>query len=289
MGAMRPIAPVLLLLAVASAQDPFAAVLERFEKAVTQTLKPEGHAKVDPAVDELVATGDVRAIEPLLRQLVATYEREDTLYKALRDVQRSGAEAGERATELDEELGFLRLKEQAGDASVGPKIRKILDEQEKLARVFHDTREATVRLEHTVTFVQELREILLKGCARVLNGLKGEKFAAGLESLRRSLDLANRDQALVMVRLLRMSATTQAEPQLLDILADEKADGAVLRAAQYALAACMTRRGAETLLRIWERDPEGRGKHARNALSLAAKRNLADLEAARAWVAGLGG
>jgi len=286
---MRPIALLLLVAAAASAQDPFAATLERFDKAVARTIEPGAHAKVNAAVEELVATGDVRAVEPLLRQLVATYEHEGVLFKAIKEAQRIGADALERENAIGTALGFLRVKEKAGDSTVGPAIQKLTDEQGEKRRLFSEKREESARLDRISVFVRELREKLLVGCVRVLKGLEGETVAAGLASARRMLDVANRDQALVLVRVLRMSGAKEAEAHLLEILAQPKVDGAVLRAAQYAVAPLMTRRGAETLLGVWERDPEGRGRHARNALSMAAKRNLGDLEAARAWVASLDG
>jgi len=287
---MRPIALLLLLAAAASAQDPFTATLERFEKeGGARTLEPGAQTNVNAAVEDLVATGDVRAVTPLLQQLVATYERERILFKSVKEAQKVGADSVERATEVERELEFLRLKENAGDLSVGPEIQKRVDEQKKLARVFEEQRGATMRIDRAIAFVRDLREKLLVGCAQVLKGLEGGTLESGLGNARQALDLADRDQALVLVRVLRMSGAKQAEPHLLFILAHPKVDGAVLRAAQYAVAPLMTRRGAETLLRVWERDPEGRGKHARHAMSMAAKKKLADLEAARAWVESLGG
>lgn len=289
MGAMRSIAFLLVATAAVWAQNPFAAILERFEKAAAQTLEPGAQARIDPAVEELVATGDVRAVKPLLRQLVATYERERILFKRVKETQQAGADAVERATDLEKELEFLHLKEKAGDSSVGPEIQKRVEERMKLQRVFDERRGETMQLDRTITFVRELRDKLIVGCAQVLKGLAGDALAKGLETTREMLDLANRDQALVLVRVLRLSGAKEAEAHLLDILAAKNVDAAVLRAAQYAVAPLMTRRGAETLLRIWERDPEGRGKHARHAMSLAAKRNLADLAAARAWAESLNG
>jgi hypothetical protein len=289
MSAMRPIALLLLITAAASAQDPFAATLERFEKAAARTPEPGAHAQINAAVEDLVATGDVRAVQPLLQQLVATYERERILFKLVAATQKAAADAAERATAIERELGFFRLKENAGDPSAGPTIEKLVDEQKKQVRVIEETRGDVSRADRTITFVRDLREKLLVGCVQVLKGLEGEALEAGLGTARQVLGVADRDRALVLVRVLRTSGAKQAESHLLDVLANLKVDGAVLRAAQYAVVPLMTRRGAETLLRVWERDPEGRGKHARHAMSLAAKKNLADLEAARAWVESLGG
>ncbi|MHC4816530.1 MAG: hypothetical protein ACYTF8_00520, partial [Planctomycetota bacterium] len=91
------------------------------------------------------------------------------------------------------------------------------------------------------------------------------------------------------VRVLGRSGLKEAEPHLLEVFAHPKIDEAVMRAAQYAIVPLMTRRGAEVLLGIWERDPTGRGRHARHALSLAAHRHLADVETARTWAKTLDG
>jgi hypothetical protein len=289
MGAMRPMAVLFLLVAATSAQDRFNETLRRFEKAAVRTPEPGAQATVYPAIEDLVATGDVRAVKPLLSLLVTTFEIEQGLFKTNKDLRKRGAEAFERAKALDGELEFLRLKEKAGDKSVGPEIQKRVDERDKKTRYFEQVRAETTRIGRTIDFVRDVREKLADGCAQVLKGLKDDQLTAGLNGARQVLDIANREQALFLVRVLRTSGLKAAEPHLLEVFAHPKVDDAVLRAAQYAVAPLMTRRGAQALLSVWERDPEGRGKHARHALSLAASRNLTDLAAARAWVKTLDG
>ena len=281
---MRPIAVLLLVAAAVSAEDPFAAALERFERSVAKAAEPEAQATVDLAIEALVATGDVRAVKPLLSFLATTFALEEGLHKANKEVLRRGAEATERIETLDGEIQFLHLKEKAGDTSVGPELRKRIEEHATQVRVSDASRGETRRLGSAIGFVRGVREKLADGCALVLKGLEGDQIVAGLNGARQVLDPANRQEVLFLVRVLRMSGSKQAEPHLLEVFAQPKADGAVLRAVQYAIAPVMTRRGAEVLLEVWERDPEGRGKHARHAMSLAARRNLADLEAGRAWV-----
>jgi hypothetical protein len=289
MSAMRPIAILLLVAAAVSAEDPFTAALERFERAVAKAAQPEAQATVDPAVAALVATGDVRAVKPLLSFLVTTFLLEDGLRKVDREARQREADATERIKTLDTEIGFLHLKEKAGDKSVGPEIRKRIEEHGRQLRVSEEARGEKARLGRTIGFVRGVREKLADGCARILKGLAEDQVAAGLDGARQVLDPANREQALFLVRVLRGSGAKQAEPHLLEVFAQPQVDDAVLRAVQYAIAPVMTRRGADVLLEVWARDPNGRGKHARHALSLAARRNLADLEAARAWAKSLGG
>jgi len=286
---MRPIAVLLLVAVVVSAEDPFTESLNRFEKAGAATVKPGAQAKVYPAIEDLVATGDVRAVKPLLGLLVTTFAIETGLFKTNKELRRRGADAFDRAQTLDGELEFLRLKEKAGDKSVGPAIQKRVDEHTKQLGVFDQVRGETARISRTIDFVRDVRVKLAVGCAHVLRGLEGARITTGLNGARQVLDIANREQALFLVRVLRESRLTQAEPHLLEVFAHPKVDDAVLRAAQYAIAPLMSRRGAEALLQVWERDPDRRGKHARHALSLAARRNLAGLEAARAWVKSLEG
>jgi hypothetical protein len=87
------------------------------------------------------------------------------------------------------------------------------------------------------------------------------------------------------VRILGESGVESAEEQLLEILSAPKADEAVRLQAQYALGSHLTRRGAEVLLRLWERDPKS--DYPRHVLSVAARRRLETIEDARAWVASL--
>jgi hypothetical protein len=281
---VRTAAIFLALACAASAQDVFPGHLRVFEEARARTLEPGARARVHPAVEELLKTGDVRAVEPLLRYLVETFAFERKLFDDTKDLQKRGSDALNRSRELERELGFLRLKEKAGDTSVGPEIQKRLDERDQKERLFERVRKETERFARTIDFVRDLRETLAVGVGSLLGRLEGDRIAVGLATARRTLDIAKRDQALYLVRVLRESRLKQAEPHLLEILAHPKADEAVLRAAQYALAPLMTRQGAETLLLLWERDPDGRGRHARHALGLAARRNLADPRAARAWI-----
>jgi hypothetical protein len=289
MSAMRPIAVLLLVAAGAAAQDRFTETLKRFQKAAAQLAGPGARAKVYPAVEELVATGDVRAVKPLLILLVSTYQTEAGLFKANKALRRRGADAVERAMTLEKELKYLRLKEKAGDASAGPEIQKRVEEFDEKTRLFDHVREESMRVGRTIDFVRDVREKLAEGCAQVLKGLEGEQRNVGLNGARQALDIADREQALFLVRVLRQCGLKEAESHLLEVFAHPKIDDAVMRAVQYAVVPLMTRRGAEALLETWERDPEGRGRHARHALSLAARRNLADLAAARTWAKTLDG
>ena len=120
---------LLLLAASVFADDRFLLQAKIFEEARATTLEPGAQAKIYPALEDLVRTGDARAVKLLAAYLVDTLTLEKQLYLENRELQAKGAEVHERLGVLEKELNHLRLKEKAGDRSVGPQIQKRLREQ----------------------------------------------------------------------------------------------------------------------------------------------------------------
>lgn len=286
MAAMRRLL-LLLLPAVALAADAFDARLQAFEEARKATLEPGGQARVYPAVEALVATKDVRAVAPLASYLLQTITSERSLLEDVRKTQKDVADALARAEDLARELKQLELKEKAGDHTVGPQIEQRSSERMKCQREAERRMKDIEQTDRTVGFLRELRGRLADDCIALLQGRTGEEAAAGIRGVCRALDRADHDQGLLLVRILAAGGIAQAEEQLVEILADRKADDAVRLKAEYALAGQLTRRGAEAILRLWERDPARAGDNARHILSTAAKKRLATIEEARAWIATL--
>jgi hypothetical protein len=286
MSAMRRLL-LLCLPVVALAEDAFQERLQAFEAALPFTLEAGGQARVYPAVEALAATGDIRAVAPLAAYLLETITGERHLLEDARKTQKEAAESSARAETLTKELKQLELKEKAGDRTVGPAIELRVTERSRCQHQCEQLMKVLEQKDRTIGFLRELRGRLADSCISLLKGRKGADAATGIEGVRRALDPADRDQGLFLVRILGASDVAEAEGQLLEILSAPKADEAVRLRAQYALAKHLTRRGAETLLRLWERDPERAGEHARHVLSLAAKRKLETLADARAWVASL--
>lgn len=287
MARMRSVLFALPLACIVLAEDSFPQRLRAFERARGKTLEPGAHAKVNPAVEDLIATGDVRAVTPLLKYLVETFVFETYLFEQSKQIQKKGAAAFDRMRDIDRELTFLRLKEKAGDETVGPEIERRLDGRRKQKQIFERMQQETTRATRAINFVRRLRDKVVEGSASILRGLSGPQADAGLVAARRALDVAKREQALYLVIVLRDSQLPQAEGHLLDVIAHPKADAAVLRAAQFALSRNMTRKGAEVLVRLWEQDPKGSGESARHVLSLVARKKLESVQEARAWAATL--
>ncbi len=286
MAAMRRFL-ILLLPAVAAAEDTFERRLQSFEEARQFTLEPGGQARVYPAVEALAATSDIRAVAPLAAYLLDTITSERRLLEDARKTQKEAAGSSERAETLAQELKQLELKEKAGDRTVGPAIEQRTNEQLRCQRQCGQLLKVIEQIDRTIQFLRELRGRLADSCIALLKGRTGAEANAGIEGVRRPLDPADREQGLFLVRILSASDVEHAEEQLLEILSAPKADDAVRLRAQFALAKHLTRLGAETLLRLWERDPERAGEHARHVLSLAAKRKLETVADARAWIATL--
>jgi hypothetical protein len=269
------------------AEDAFQERLKALDEAKSFTLEAGGQARVYPAVEALAATGDVRAVAPLAQYLLDTITNERRLVEESKNTHRDMADLTTRSEALTNDLKRLELKEKAGDHAVGPAIERCMSERLQCQRRRDDLMKGLEQVDRTIRFLRELRERLARDCAGLLKGRAAAEAATGIEGVRRALDPADREQGLFLVRILAASDLDRAEEQLLEILSAPKADASVRTQAQYALAKHLSRRGAETLLRLWERDPERSGEQVRHVLSLAAKKRLETVDDARAWIATL--
>ncbi len=286
MAAMRRFL-LFCLVCVAAAEDAFQERLKALDDAKPSTLKAGGQARVYPAVEALAATRDVRAVAPLALYLLETITSERRVLEGARSTQKEAAELSARAETLSNDLKRLELKEKAGDHAVGPAIERCMSERLQCQRRRDELMKGLEQVDRTIRFLRELRDRLARDCIALLKDREGAEAAAGIEGVRRALDPADREQGLFLVRILAASDLARAEEQLLEILSAPKADAAVRTQAQLALGKHLSRRGAETLVRLWERDPERSGEQVRHVLSLAAKKRLETLADARAWIATL--
>ena len=281
----RILLPHLLLAALAAADDRFPERLGAFEEARKATLEPGGQASVNPAVEALAATKDIRAVAPFAAYLLETLTEERRIVADQRKLQKEIADLASRGEALAGDLKRLEFKEKAGDRTLGPVIERTVTERAQCLQGADQHLKSYEQMDRTVAFLRELRGRLADNCAMLLKGRKGAEAAAGIEGVRRPLDVADRELGLLLVRILATSDAEGVEEQLLEIMSAPKADDAVRMRAQYGLANHLTRRGAETLLRLWERHPKD--ERPRHVLSAAAKKRLATIEDARAWVATL--
>jgi hypothetical protein len=286
MGPMRRLT-ILLLSAAAVADDGFPQQLQVFEEARKFTLEPGGQAHVYPALEGLVATKDVRAVGPLAAYLLETITSERLLLEQAHKLYGKMEDSAHRLEVLARELKQLDLKEKAGDRTIGPLVEQKKAEQAACASEGRLLQKDVEQIDRTVGFLQELRQRLAEGCVTLLQGRTGDEAAEGIRGVCRALDRADHDQALLLVRILGAKGVGGSEDQLVEILSDHKVGDAVRMKAAYALVPRLTRGGAGAILKLWERDPRRLGASASHVLSLAAKKRLATIEDARAWIATL--
>ena len=280
---MRTLAWLLLITAAAVAQDNFPRALATFEKARKRTLEPGAHAVMNPAVEQLAATDDYRAVFPLASCLVQTFADVAHMFDAAKASQRRGARAYERRAVLEKEIEHLQLKLDAGDRSAGPAIEKRVFERRKVNTIFSSTKEELAGFIRQIEKIRELRELLAESIIGLLRKLDGKELEAALVGLREVFDVADKDQGLFLVRILRDCGRPEAEEHLIALLAHPKATMGVRATACLAVARYRTKRGCLVLLQLGERD-EALRPTVLHALGLAAHKLLPDLAAARAWV-----
>jgi len=277
------VVPLLLLAAAAMAEDRFPVVLKAFERAREKPFEPGARARVNPAVEAMIALKDLRALDPLTRFIIQTITGEKDLFAEMRAVQQRGATARKRVGEIDVQLQHLDVRLRAGAHQVAPQIEALKRERVAMNRVFDEVRSAVLEQERGVGYARRLRDTLADGCVEVLNALDSQQLPAGLTVLRRAFDIAKEREALLLVRILRKCAREGTAKHLTDIVTSPAVSAGSRRQAASALAALRDPDGVEALIQLWERDPKGAGIHVRHYLSLAAKRQLADAAAAREW------
>jgi hypothetical protein len=118
----------------------------------------------------------------------------------------------------------------------------------------------------------------------VTHGLEKGAASRAFAVLREALPAEDRERALFRVRILRESKRPEAVRELTAIALDAAVSEAVVRAAASALALYPGKESFETLLHLWERDPDRYGAHAKHLLSKLAAKPLADRAQARAWL-----
>ena len=277
---------LVVLAAVATATDAVEAALRRLEDVRSGAIAPGARARVFPVVEKLAESGDVRAVRPLALFLVEVLQAERDVEKLITSTTKRGSAAYDRMQAIDKELVHLRMREQAG-AKVGPEIEKRDRARRGHEDIFRGVQQDVERLGRSVEFAQELREKITIGLSALIRKLSEKQSAAGIAALRQSLDATEQLQSLYLVRILRSSGRPEITTHLVEILTHTKVHESTRRAAALALASRPDKRGVEALLSLWEREPKKAGSYVRYSLSIAARRELADLEQARAWAATL--
>lgn len=291
MGRMRTTRMLLLLstLAVAALADEeaFQRVLSEFSAAAEHAFDPGAAARLMPALEALVASGDARAVAPIAALVPSALRREEKVRAEIKEIQKKGAKAFDEIRSIDKNLAELDLRERAGSTEVGAQIEQLKIERQQLDASFERAKLATEDRRRLLEQLAQVRNSAADAAAKVLGSVEAGTATATLQALRTTLDAVDPAQALFLVRILRASGQRAAVPVLLDILAHPKTSDAAKLAALQATAVLKTRKGTEALIEVWRRDPRALGLHAREALSMAAQKDLKTPSDAEAWASTL--
>ncbi|MCZ6785697.1 MAG: hypothetical protein O7E54_00895 [Planctomycetota bacterium] len=289
---MRVLCVFLLVAPVLKAEDAeaeFKTALQVFQAERPTAFAPGASSRVFPAVEALAETKDARATKPLAGLLAATLAQDKLAHKQILKIQKYGATAHERVREIDEELQLLRQRQRAGAREVGPEIVRLDEERAKQMEIFEEAQLLVADQVRLSEYTEELRQELAKVCATLLAAQEGKIATAVIGDIRGYLDVSDRVEALLLVRILRESNRPESSKTLIDIFEHSRAHEAAVRAAIAAAGRLVAEHqdfaGARALVARWARDPEKAGPSIQAALSLAARKHLKTPAGARAWIA----
>lgn len=280
---MRCAVLLLFLTTAVVAEDRFDADLAAFNEVKGLLTTFKGRDRIYAAVDRLVEDGDPRAVEPLARYLVEALEVEDATRAALKKVQQQGAEAREKIEGIDERVGVIGPKLEAGDRSVEPEFEQLMEKRRRAERVADQVFTKSSGQRRTIAFLIDMRPKIATALGKLLSGLEGERLTRALAQLRAILDAGEPRLAALLVEILRESRQSAAAGGLVAVIDHPKVDPRVRVAAVVALGRIRTAQAYAALVRIAEHDETTRPQIL-HALGMAAGRRFESLEQAKTWV-----
>lgn len=280
---MRCAVLLLFLSTAAVAEDHFPTDLAAFNGVKDLLTTYNGKDRIYPALDKLIAGGDARAVEHLARYLVHTITVEDTTRVATRKVERQGGEAQDDIETIDKRVGEIAPRLDAGDRSVEPEFKKLMERRKRAARVAEQAGRKVEGLRRTLFFLIDMRTKIATGLAKLLHGLEGEQLTGALAQLHKTFDVAEPRQAKFLVEILRESRLPDVAGDLIAVIDHPKVEPEVRMSAVVALGRIRTVQAYAALVRIAEHDETTRAQIL-HALGMAARRRFEDLKQAKAWV-----
>jgi HEAT repeat protein len=280
---MRCAVLLLFLSAAAVAEDRFAADLEAFNEVKGLLTTFKGKDRIYAALDRLVEGGDPRAVEPLARYVVEALAVEDATRAALRKVQKQGGEAKDKMDAIDDRVGEIAPRIEAGDPSAKREFENLMERRKRAAREADQVSRKSGGLRRTIGFLFDLRPKVAAGLGKMLGGLEGEQLTKARAKLREVLDIADARRAALLVEILHASRQAAVASDLVAVIDHPKVEPHVRVAAVIALGRIRTAEAYAALVRIAESDETTRAQIL-HALGMAAGRRFEDLKQAKAWV-----
>ena len=278
---MRRIA--ILLLSASPLLASETVLLHTFKEASADAYSAGGKARMERAMENLAEKGGTKSAAALARFIKQTLAAEDAARADRVAIEKRGWAAHIGIKRLKKELGHLRHRESAGATDLGPDIEsrehQLVKLQKILASAMADTSREVRRQESMIA----QRERATVACTKILARLEPDLYAIALSSIRSTLDIDDRDESLLLVRMLREAHRKQSASPLLDIFSHPKALPATRTEAACAVASLAEGRSTRQLIEWLRKSPSVEHKRVLHTLSLAARRKLADLDAAAEW------
>jgi len=258
-------------------------LLHTFKEASADAYSAGGATRMQRAIENLAEQGGDKSAAALTRFIKQTLQAEDKTRVGRIAIEKRGWAAHVGIKRLKKELGHLRHRESAGAPDLGPQIEsrenQLAELKEVLASAVSETTREVKRQESMIA----QRERATVACTRILARIEPDLYALALSSIRSTLDIDHRDESLLLVRILREAKRKQSASPLLDIYSHPTAPPATRAEAACGVAVLADGRSTRQLIERLRKDDSIDRKRVLHLLSLAARRKLADLDAAAEW------
>jgi hypothetical protein len=203
------------------------------------------------------------------------------------DVETRGRLAYSGIEQIKRELEHLRAREKAGATDVGPKIEARAAKLEGMEQAVTTAKSETYRLALIQEEISTKRLAAVVACARILSRIEAEELAVAVGSLRKSLEVDDSEQVLLLVRILRESKRKETAGALLEVFSHPKTSAAGRTAAACAIAFLAEPDATRLLVRRLQKDAAAEKPMDRarilHELGLAARQRFTDFDAAAKW------
>jgi len=262
-------------------------LLHEFKIARADPFSPRGKSKMDRAIASLAKDGGVKSVAVLADFLRETHKAETEERARRIEIQRRGRVAHSSTEQIKRELEHLRHRENAGATGLGPQINARTEKMRSMESAVETAKIDSMRSFEIQGQIWKKRESSAHACALILARLKPDETVTAIGSLRKALDVDQREPALLLVRVLRESKRKEAAGPLLEVFSHPKADTAGRASAACAIPSLGDGNATRQLVKRLQLEKQFDSARVLHALGLAAHRRFADLDEAAKWAATL--
>jgi HEAT repeat protein len=278
---MRWTALLLFLTSSLFAQEE--GLLVVFRDSAAEAYTSGGKGKAERAIAALGEKGGARSVDAIATFIRDGFKAEDELRADQIKVEKRGFTAYASVERVQRELDHLAHRESAGATGLGPQITAREHKLRELNKTVEGAKSQTMRLARMQDTMIKQRERCVIATCKILARLKPKELVFAIGLLRRALDIDKANQSLFLVRTLRASGRKEASPALLEVFSHPKAAVPVRIEAASAVAQLKDANSTRDLIARLKKEPAFDNKRVLHAFGMAAKKRIADLDAASEW------